>query len=159
MRIGEQKRVLQTLPGMHKAVFARYGSVHRNTFIRSPALLSPWLEHRERAGLWFAGQIAGVEGYVESTAMGFWAGVAAAFRARGAEAPLPPETTAVGALARWLSRADPKSFQPMNVNFGLLPPLEGALARGSRRERNERISQRALGALEGWRAAIAPERA
>jgi methylenetetrahydrofolate--tRNA-(uracil-5-)-methyltransferase len=159
MRIGEQKRVLQTLPGMHKAVFARYGSVHRNTFIRSPALLSPWLEHRERAGLWFAGQLAGVEGYVESTAMGLWAGVAAAFRARGAEAPLPPETTAVGALARWLSSADLKGFQPMNVNFGLLPPLEGALARGSRRERNERISQRALGALEGWRAAIAPERA
>ncbi len=157
MRIGEQKRVLSTLPGMHKAVFARYGSVHRNTFIRSPALLTPRLEHRERPGLWFAGQIAGVEGYVESAAMGLWAGVAAAYHAHGEEAPLPPETSAVGALARWLAGADPKSFQPMNVNFGLLPPLAGAAARGPRRERNERIAERALADLESWRAAIAPE--
>ncbi len=159
MRIGEQQRVLRTLPGMHKAVFARYGSVHRNTFLRSPALLTPWLEHRERPDLWFAGQIAGVEGYVESAAMGLWAGVAAAFRSRGAEAPLPPETTAIGALARWLSGSEAKSFQPMNVNFGLLPPLAGSLARGPRRERNERISQRALGSLEAWRTAIDPEAA
>jgi len=154
MRVGEQKRVFRALPGLENAVFARFGSVHRNTFIRSPALLTPFLEHRERPGLFFAGQIAGVEGYVESSAIGLLAGVHVARRLAGAPPLLPPETTAVGALSRCRLAAKPKSFQPMNVNFGLFPPLADA-GRVPRRERNERLAARALADLEPYRAAIA----
>jgi methylenetetrahydrofolate--tRNA-(uracil-5-)-methyltransferase len=156
MRIGEQKRILRTLPGMEQAVFARYGSVHRNTFIRSPGLLSAHLEHRERPGLFFAGQIVGVEGYVESAAMGLLAGIHLAFRVRGDEAPLPPATTALGALIRYVSEANPKSFQPTNVNFGLFPPLESRGAKLPRRERNLRMSDRALRDLSGYQRAVQP---
>jgi methylenetetrahydrofolate--tRNA-(uracil-5-)-methyltransferase len=150
MRVGEQKRVFRTLPGLEDAVFARFGSVHRNTFIRSPALLSPWLEHRERPGVYFAGQLAGVEGYVESAALGLLAGVHVGLRERGVEPPLPPSTTALGALVRYLVEASPKNFQPMNVNFGLFPPLEAAGRRVPRRERNLRTSRRALEDLESY---------
>jgi methylenetetrahydrofolate--tRNA-(uracil-5-)-methyltransferase len=154
MRIGDQKRVFRALPGLENAAFARFGSVHRNTFIRSPALLTPFLEHRARPGLFFAGQIAGVEGYVESTAIGLLAGVHLARRLAEEEPLLPPATTATGALSRWLVSANPKTFQPMNVNFGLFPPLEDA-GRTARRERNERMAARALLDLEPYRAAIA----
>jgi methylenetetrahydrofolate--tRNA-(uracil-5-)-methyltransferase len=155
MRIGDQKRVFRSLPGFERAVFARYGSVHRNTFIRSPALLTPCLEHRTREGLFFAGQIAGVEGYVESTAIGLLAGVHVARRVAGLPPLLPPETTAIGALSRWLVAANPRGFQPMNVNFGIFPPLACA-GRVPRRERNERLAERALADLESYRSAIAP---
>jgi methylenetetrahydrofolate--tRNA-(uracil-5-)-methyltransferase len=156
MRIREQKRILRMLPGMEKAVFARYGSVHRNTFLRSPVLLTPHLEHRERPGLFFAGQIVGVEGYVESAAMGLLAGIHVAFRMHGAEAPLPPATTALGALLGYLRDASPKSFQPMNVNYGLFPPLESRKPKLPRRERNLRMSERALLALDGYRKGVEP---
>jgi methylenetetrahydrofolate--tRNA-(uracil-5-)-methyltransferase len=158
MRIGEQKRILKTLPGMENAVFARFGSVHRNTFVRSPGLLTEHLEHRERPGLFFAGQIVGVEGYVESAAMGLLAGIHVAFRATGGEAPLPPPMTALGSLLRYLKDAKPRTFQPMNVNFGLFPPLERR-GRIPRRERNERMAERALEALEPYRQRVAPEAA
>jgi methylenetetrahydrofolate--tRNA-(uracil-5-)-methyltransferase len=158
MRIGEQKRILKTLPGMENAVFARFGSVHRNTFVRSPGLLTEHLEHRERPGLFFAGQIVGVEGYVESAAMGLLAGIHVAFRATGGEAPLPPPMTALGSLLRYLKDAKPRTFQPMNVNFGLFPPLERR-GRIPRRERNERMAERALEALEPYRQSVAPEAA
>jgi len=156
MRIGEQKRILRSLPGMEKAVFARLGSVHRNTFIRSPSLLTPHLEHRQRSGLYFAGQIAGVEGYVESAALGLLAGIHVAFRSRDEVAPLPPAATALGSLLRYLAEASPKNFQPMNMNYGLLPPLEEVGRRTPKRERNLRLSEHALGELEGYAGAVRP---
>ena len=156
LRIGEQKRIFRMLPGLGRAVFARFGSVHRNTFIRAPDLLDAWLEHRGRRELYFAGQIAGVEGYVESAALGLLAGIHAAFHARDERAPLPPDTTALGALLRHLRCGGAKSFQPMNVNYGLFPPLPGAGRRVPRRERNERMSARALEDLTGYAGAVAP---
>jgi len=154
MKTGEQKRILRGLPGMRNAVFARFGSVHRNTFIRAPELLDERLQHRGRPGLHFAGQMAGVEGYVESAALGLLAGIFVAAKAGGAEAPLPPDTTALGALLRHLREADPRHFQPMNVNFGLFPPLEAPAGKAKRRERNIRIVERALAELEPWTAAV-----
>jgi methylenetetrahydrofolate--tRNA-(uracil-5-)-methyltransferase len=153
LRQGEQQRIFRTLPGMAGAVFARFGSAHRNTFIRAPELLTERLEHRARPGLYFAGQIAGVEGYVESAALGLLAGIFAAARAFGREAPLPPPTTALGALLRHLRESDAAHFQPMNVNFGLFPPLEGG-ARIARRAKHERLAGRALADLEPWRAEV-----
>jgi methylenetetrahydrofolate--tRNA-(uracil-5-)-methyltransferase len=154
MKVAEQKRIFRALPGMANAVFARFGSVHRNTFIRAPELLDERLQHRGRPGLHFAGQMAGVEGYVESAALGLLAGIFVAAKARGREAPLPPATTALGALLRHLREANPRHFQPMNVNFGLFPPLEGRAGHAPRRERNLRIAERALAELELWTDAV-----
>jgi methylenetetrahydrofolate--tRNA-(uracil-5-)-methyltransferase len=154
MKVGEQKRIFRALPGMGNAVFARFGSVHRNTFIRAPELLDERLQHRGRSGLHFAGQMAGVEGYVESAALGLLAGIFVAAKAHGTDAPVPPATTALGALLRHLREANPRHFQPMNVNFGLFPPLEGQAGRAPRRERNARIAQRALAELEPWTRAV-----
>jgi methylenetetrahydrofolate--tRNA-(uracil-5-)-methyltransferase len=153
LRQAEQQRIFRTLPAMSEAVFARYGSAHRNTFIRAPDLLDERLEHRGRPGLYFAGQIAGVEGYVESAALGLLAGIFAAHRAHGREAPLPPPTTALGALLRHLRESDPRHFQPSNVNFGLFPALAGP-QRGPRRARHERLAARALLELEPWLAQV-----
>ncbi len=152
LRIGEQKRVLRSLPGLADAVFARFGSVHRNTYINAPRRLTPLLETRARPGLFIAGQMAGVEGYVESAALGWLAGVNASWCARGAVPPVPPPTTAHGALLCHLMEANPRNFQPMNVNFGLVPPIEG-LPRGMRkREKHERYAERALHDLSGFDA-------
>jgi methylenetetrahydrofolate--tRNA-(uracil-5-)-methyltransferase len=148
MRIAEQQRVLRSLPGLGEAAFARFGSVHRNTYICAPKRLRPTLEAKARPGLFVAGQLAGVEGYVESAALGGLAGVFAAERARGREPRLPLETTAHGALLRWLVSADPQDFQPMNVNHGLLPPLEDASRRTPKRMRQLRLAERALADLE-----------
>ncbi|MCH2172316.1 methylenetetrahydrofolate--tRNA-(uracil(54)-C(5))-methyltransferase (FADH(2)-oxidizing) TrmFO [Myxococcota bacterium] len=155
LRIGEQKRILRTLPGLKGAVFARFGSVHRNTYINAPRLLTPDLQVRARPGLYVAGQMAGVEGYVESAALGFLCGIAAARRERGLETLAPDRQTAHGALLGHLSEANPDNFQPMNVNFGLFPPLEGVKSRMRKREKNERLAKRALEALEAFRAASA----
>ncbi|MFI5314402.1 MAG: methylenetetrahydrofolate--tRNA-(uracil(54)-C(5))-methyltransferase (FADH(2)-oxidizing) TrmFO [Myxococcota bacterium] len=159
LRIGEQKRIFRTLPGLEAAVFARFGSVHRNTFIRSPELLDERLQHRARPGLHFAGQMAGVEGYVESAALGLLAGIFVAAKAAGGDAPLPPPTTALGALLGHLRSADPRHFQPMNVNFGLFPPLAGRPARGPRRDRHARLAARALEDLSAWTDSVGPDRA
>ncbi len=156
LRIGEQKRIFRTLPGLEEAVFARFGSAHRNTFLRSPVLLDERLQHKQKDGLYFAGQIAGVEGYVESAALGLLAGIYLAFRATGREAPLPPPTTALGALRRHLSEGNPESFQPMNVNFGLFPAMEDGVHR-RKRERAQVLVARALEDLEPWRASVVPE--
>ncbi len=153
MRVGEQKRIFRSLPGMEKAVFARFGSVHRNTYLNAPRLLRETLELRGRPGLFVAGQMAGVEGYVESAALGLIAGIQAAAHARGESAPLPDPCTAHGALLAHLREARARGFQPMNVNYGLFPPLEGR-ARLRRRERNERLAARALDALEAYRRAV-----
>ncbi len=153
LRVGEQKRIFRQLPGLKDAAFARFGSVHRNTYINAPRHLHASLELRARPGLWVCGQMAGVEGYVESAALGWVAGVNAAFRLRGLAAPQAPEATAHGALLRYLVEADARGFQPMNVNYGLFPPLPASPRKLRRRERNELQGQRALEALESYREA------
>jgi len=153
LRVGEQKRVLRSLPGLAAAVFARFGSVHRNTYINAPRRLLPTLELRARPGLYVAGQMAGVEGYVESAALGWLAGVNAAFAARGDTPPTPPPTTAHGALVSHLMDADPHHFQPMNVNYGLFPPLADAPRKIPKREKNERRARRALEDLAAYASA------
>jgi methylenetetrahydrofolate--tRNA-(uracil-5-)-methyltransferase len=154
LRVGEQQRVFRTLPGLGAAVFARYGSVHRNTYVNAPECLLPSLELRARPGVYLAGQLAGVEGYVESAALGLLAGLRVACARAGREAPEPPESTALAALLRHLREADPRHFAPMNVNFGLFPPLASP-PRG-RSERNRALAARALADLEGFRARVAP---
>lgn len=156
LRVREQQRVFRSLPGLGEAVFARYGSVHRNTFVNAPLRLAADLEVRARPGLRIAGQLAGVEGYVESAALGLLAGIFSVFAARGAAPPLPPETTALGALLHHLQRAVPGRFQPMNVNFGLFPPLAGA-ERLRKPEKYARLAARALDDLAGYRKAIEGE--
>jgi methylenetetrahydrofolate--tRNA-(uracil-5-)-methyltransferase len=155
LRVGEQQRIFRTLPGAERAVFARFGSVHRNTYLNAPRHLGPTLELRERPGVYVAGQIAGVEGYVESAALGLLAGIHVAFAARGREAPRPGPDTAHGALLQFLAAADPKHFTPMNVNFGLFPALANA-ARVPRAERHERLAQRALAEIADYAAQTAP---
>jgi len=151
LRIGEQKRILRGLPGLGEAVFARFGSVHRNTYVNAPRRLTETLEVRSRAGLYLAGQMSGVEGYVESAALGGIAGINAAAAAREEAAPLPPPESAHGALIRYLVGSDPRNFQPTNVNYGLLPPLlrEGG-RRIAKREKNQRLAERALAAFESY---------
>ena len=156
LRQGEQKRIFRTLPGMQQAVFARFGSVHRNTFINAPELLGPRLQHKSRDNVFFAGQMAGVEGYVESAALRLLAGSFSAGWVGGREAPLPPPETAHGALLRHLSDTTARSFQPMNVNFGLFPPLAEGGRRVPKRERNQKMCQRALDSLEAYATAVAP---
>jgi len=150
LRIGEQKRLFRGLPALSEAVFARFGSVHRNTYVNAPKRMLPTLEVKARPGLYLAGQMAGVEGYVESAALGLLAGINAAFAARGEDVVFPADTTAHGALLCYLRDADPKNFQPMNVNFGLFPPLEGVPRKLKKREKNERLAARALDALAGY---------
>ena len=124
LRIAEQQRVFRLLPGLGAAEFLRYGSIHRNAYLNRPATLGPALAARDDDRLFFAGQLTGVEGYTESLGTGLLAGINLARRLCGAEATLPPPTTMLGALYRYLRDADPKHFQPMNANFGLLEPLE-----------------------------------
>ncbi len=138
----EQERVFRLIPGLERAEFVRFGVMHRNTYLNSPRLLAPTLALRAGAGLFFAGQITGVEGYVESATAGLVAGINAARLAKGEEPAVFPEATAHGALCRYVTSADPANFQPMNVNFGLLPPL-GTRIR-DKKEKNRRIAQRAL---------------
>lgn len=148
LRRPEQKRVFRMIPGLEDAEFARYGVMHRNTYINSPKVLLPTLQFAKREQLFFAGQITGVEGYVESAAMGLVAGINAARLAKG-QAPLVwPVETAHGALTRYITTADPGNFQPMNVNYGIFPPLAG---RVPKRERKAALAGRALRKVEEWR--------
>jgi methylenetetrahydrofolate--tRNA-(uracil-5-)-methyltransferase len=149
--------VLRSLPGLERAVFARYGSVHRNTYVEAPRWLDPTLEVRGRPGLRIAGQLAGVEGYVESAALGGLAGLFAASAARGRAPRLPPAGSAHAALLRHLGQADARGFQPMNVNWGLFPPLQDSPSR--RTERNERLAGRALAEVDAWTARLASDAA
>ncbi|HEX2218865.1 MAG TPA: methylenetetrahydrofolate--tRNA-(uracil(54)-C(5))-methyltransferase (FADH(2)-oxidizing) TrmFO [Gemmatimonadales bacterium] len=123
LRIPEQQRVFRMLPGLGQAEFLRYGSIHRNAYVNSPATLGPALTARDDDLLFFAGQLTGVEGYTESLGTGLLAGINLARRLQGLPATVPPPTTMLGALYRYLREADPKHFQPMNANFGLLEPL------------------------------------
>ena len=150
LKHGEQVRILRTIPGLEKAEFARLGGLHRNTFINSPTLLDPQLRLKTQPHIRFAGQVTGVEGYVESAAIGLLAGRFAAAEALGAPASPPPVTTAFGALLSHITGgADAKTFQPMNVNFGLFPPLPpGRKIKG--KDRKQAMSERALADLAGW---------
>jgi methylenetetrahydrofolate--tRNA-(uracil-5-)-methyltransferase len=154
LRIREQQQVFRSLPGLSKAVFARYGSVHRNTFINAPRRLGVTLELKQRPGLYVAGQMAGVEGYVESTALGWLAGVNAARALRGEPPEAPPAETALGSLLRYLQSAAAGHFQPSNVNFGLFPSLPDAGRRLPKREKNRRLAERALAALDPYRERV-----
>jgi len=149
----EQRRILRMIPGLEEASFARYGSIHRNTFINSPVLLRKSLQLRSSDDIFFAGQITGVEGYVESAAMGLMAGINVCRLIAGGDMTPPPETTALGALLHHITNADYKTFQPMNVNFGLVAPLEG---RAPRKERGRRFAERSLGALKKWMELYVP---
>jgi len=155
LRIGEQQRIFRGLPALAGAVFARYGSVHRNTYVNAPKRMTGTLEVKGRPGLYIAGQMAGVEGYVESAALGLVAGIHAAFAARGQAISPPDPETAHGALLQHLATADPNGFQPMNVNFGLFPPLADAPRKLGRREKNQRLAERALAAWRRYASAAA----
>ncbi len=144
----EQERIFRLIPGLEQARFLRFGSLHRNTYIHSPSLLMPTLQLKKEPRIFFAGQITGVEGYVESAAMGLLAGMNAARLHRGEPLIPPPRTTAIGSLVHYLSDFQVREFQPMNVNFGLFPPLEGRL-RG--REKRKAVVERALKDLEEWK--------
>jgi methylenetetrahydrofolate--tRNA-(uracil-5-)-methyltransferase len=153
LRWGEQQRVLRMIPGLENAEFLRYGQMHRNTFINSPTLLDAGLRllaasAAGRAPLWFAGQITGTEGYVGSAMGGLVAGLNAARYLRGQSPLIFPQTTMIGALLHYISHAEPKDFQPMKANFGLMPPLERRVRR--KQERNQTYARRALADLEAF---------
>jgi methylenetetrahydrofolate--tRNA-(uracil-5-)-methyltransferase len=149
----EQRRVFRMIPGLEGVEFIRLGSMHRNTFINSPSLLLPTQQLKSDTRIFFAGQITGVEGYVESAASGFLAGICAAgMLAHGHPAAVPPPETALGALMAHITNADARHFQPMNINYGLFPDLPG---RVPKKEKRQRLAERALAALDEWRASLA----
>jgi methylenetetrahydrofolate--tRNA-(uracil-5-)-methyltransferase len=148
MKWGEQARVLRLIPGLEQAEFVRFGMIHRNTYVNSPTVLRETWQTRMRDDLFFAGQMSGVEGYVESAASGLIAGLNAAALALGDQPSVPPRTTAIGALAYYASHADPKHYVPSNIAFGLLPPLEKAPRK--KQDRKIAVSERALKDLDLW---------
>ncbi|MDP2799610.1 MAG: methylenetetrahydrofolate--tRNA-(uracil(54)-C(5))-methyltransferase (FADH(2)-oxidizing) TrmFO [Deltaproteobacteria bacterium] len=143
----EQERIFRMIPGLEKAEFARLGSIHRNTFVKAPVVITKTLQLQKNKNIFLAGQISGVEGYVESTAMGLTAGINAALLAGGKEMIVPPNTTAHGALINHITESNPESFQPMNVNFGLFPALSKKMPR---KKRGQLYAEGALAALEIW---------
>jgi len=152
LKFPEQKRILRMIPGLEKAEFLRFGQIHRNTYINAPALLNPDLSFRASPRTFIAGQLSGVEGYVECIATGLLAGMALACRARREAFTPPPRTTALGSLVHYITHADPRNYQPANISFDLLPPMEGLppqMAR-DRRVRREKQCQRALEDLDAW---------
>jgi methylenetetrahydrofolate--tRNA-(uracil-5-)-methyltransferase len=152
LRIPEQQRVFRMIPGLADAEFLRFGSIHRNSYINAPATLTPHLSLRDAPTTLFAGQITGVEGYTESTATGLLAGINLARLLAGDEPIVPPPTTMLGALYRYLREADPKHFQPMNANFGLLDELTG-LSREIMRDKlakRQHFASRGLADLAAW---------
>ena len=156
MKFGEQARVLRLIPGLEKAEFLRYGQIHRNTYINAPALLTATLQLRRRPAVLFAGQISGVEGYVEAIATGLIAGMHAAAIARGEEPQPLPRATALGSLCRYISAADAADYQPANITFDLLPQLDEATRHQLRRDKKARhalVCRQALDALEEYRLA------
>jgi methylenetetrahydrofolate--tRNA-(uracil-5-)-methyltransferase len=151
LRYGEQARVLRLIPGLENAEFLQFGQIHRNTYICSPRVLLPTMQMRERQSVFFAGQITGVEGYVESVAMGWLAGLNAARLAQSETLVEAPIDSAIGALARYVSNTETKNFQPVNITFALLPPLPEQERRRVRRKRDRHELQVEL-ALKGWDA-------
>ncbi|HEX4681562.1 MAG TPA: methylenetetrahydrofolate--tRNA-(uracil(54)-C(5))-methyltransferase (FADH(2)-oxidizing) TrmFO [Gemmatimonadaceae bacterium] len=152
LRIPEQQRVFRLIPGLENAEFLRYGSIHRNSYVNSPASLSPHLSLRDAPTTLFAGQLTGVEGYTESTATGLLAGINLARMLDGEEPVIPPPTTMLGALYRYLREADPKHFQPMNANFGLVDELPGRVK--DKRVKREKLAERALADMAAFASNI-----
>ncbi|HKP47337.1 MAG TPA: methylenetetrahydrofolate--tRNA-(uracil(54)-C(5))-methyltransferase (FADH(2)-oxidizing) TrmFO [Pyrinomonadaceae bacterium] len=152
LRYGEQARVLRTIPGLENAEFLQFGQIHRNTYICSPRVLAATMQMRERPNTFFAGQITGVEGYVESVAMGWLAGINAARLAKNEQLIEAPRLSAVGALARYVSRVDTKNFQPVNITFALLEPLPDAERRRvkGKRDRHQLQIELALKEWDSW---------
>ncbi|MGA7380518.1 MAG: methylenetetrahydrofolate--tRNA-(uracil(54)-C(5))-methyltransferase (FADH(2)-oxidizing) TrmFO [Terriglobales bacterium] len=148
LKFGEQARVLRLIPGLENARFLRYGQIHRNTYINAPTLLDETLQMKQHPQILFAGQICGVEGYVESIATGLMAGLHAAALATGAQPVPPPRATAFGSLTHYITHADPAKFQPANITFDLLPPLEQAVK--DRQQRHHLQCQLALNAFPNW---------
>ncbi|ULL17348.1 FADH(2)-oxidizing methylenetetrahydrofolate--tRNA-(uracil(54)-C(5))-methyltransferase TrmFO [Paenibacillus sp. H1-7] len=148
LKWGEQKRVFSLIPGLENAEFVRYGVMHRNTFINSPKLLKPTYQFMKRDNLFFAGQMTGVEGYVESAASGLIAGMNAARFAKGLDCLVLPQDTTLGSMAHYITTADFKHFQPMNANFGLLPPLDEKIK--VKKIRYEKIALRAIEKIQNF---------
>jgi methylenetetrahydrofolate--tRNA-(uracil-5-)-methyltransferase len=148
MKWGEQARVLKMIPGLENAEFVRFGMIHRNTYINGPTILNDTWQTRTRPSLFFAGQVSGVEGYVESAASGLIAGRNAARLALGLEPLAPPRTTAMGSMAYYVSHADPKHYDPTNITFGIMPPLETPVK--AKHDRQLALSDRALRDLAAW---------
>jgi methylenetetrahydrofolate--tRNA-(uracil-5-)-methyltransferase len=151
LKFGEQARVLRLIPGLENASFLRYGQIHRNTYINSPALLEPTLQMRNHPQVLFAGQICGVEGYVESIATGLMAGVHASALVSGGALISPPRATAFGSLVHYITKSEARNFQPANITFDLLPALEKQVR--DRKERHRLQCELALREFEGWLAA------
>src|SRR6184192_3472075 len=141
LRYGDQASVLRMIPGLARAEFLQFGQIHRNTYINGPRVLQPTMQMREHPNIFFAGQITGVEGYVESVAMGWLAGLNAARVAAGEELLIAPPRSAIGALARYVSSAETKNYQPVNITFALLEPLTAEQARGVKRKRDRHSLQ------------------
>jgi methylenetetrahydrofolate--tRNA-(uracil-5-)-methyltransferase len=156
LKWGDQARVLRLIPGLENAEFVRFGIVHRNTYINGPTVLLPTWQTRTRRDLFFAGQVSGVEGYVESAASGLVAGLNAAAVAAGRKPVIAPRTTSIGALAHYVSHADPGNYQPTNITFGILPPLESGPGRRPPKgaDRKRALSERALAELGRWRQMV-----
>jgi methylenetetrahydrofolate--tRNA-(uracil-5-)-methyltransferase len=153
LRFGDQERVLRLIPGLEQAEFLRFGQIHRNTYVNAPAALNECLQLRAQPRILVAGQLAGVEGYTEAMATGLVAGRHAAALAAGAQPRPLPRATALGSLCHYISAADPRHYQPANMTFDLLPPLEEETRRGlshDRRARREEVCRRALEALEDY---------
>jgi len=146
LKFGEQKRVFSLIPGMENAEFVRYGVMHRNTFINSPKLLNSFYQMRDNPNIYFAGQITGVEGYVESASSGLLAGCHLAKTIQGELMPDFPDTTAIGALSHYISNPAVKDFQPMNINFGIMRPLEFRVR--NKQQRNKLLAERALKSID-----------
>lgn len=153
LKWGEQKRVLSLIPGLEQAEFVRYGVMHRNTFINSPKLLEPTYQFKRRENLFFAGQMTGVEGYVESAASGLIAGMNAGRLAKGQSCLVVPEETTLGSMAHYITTADFKHFQPMNANFGLLPQLPERIR--NKKEKYEKLANRALESIQNFKKTYA----
>lgn len=150
LKWGEQKRVFSMIPGLENARFVRYGVMHRNTYLRSPEMMTATYQTKARSDLFFAGQMTGVEGYVESAASGLYAGINAAKLALGQEPVVFPPETMMGAMAHYITHASKKNFQPINANFGIVPRLKQKIR--DKRERNLQLSQRALTILDAFKA-------
>jgi methylenetetrahydrofolate--tRNA-(uracil-5-)-methyltransferase len=148
----EQKRIVQMIPGLEKAEFFRFGAIHRNTFIDTPSLLSNQLQLKTRPDIYFAGQITGVEGYVESASMGLLASLSAVAGITGKDYMPPPRDTALGALINYLTTSSSKNFQPMNINFGLFWVQEMKIK--NKQERNQKIAVNAMEKLKKWRQGL-----
>jgi methylenetetrahydrofolate--tRNA-(uracil-5-)-methyltransferase len=155
LRYPEQQRVFRMIPGLENAEFLRFGSIHRNSYINTPAALTPHLSLRDGQRTLFAGQLTGVEGYTESTATGIVAAINLSRLLRGDDPVVPPPTTMLGALFRYMREADPRHFQPMNANFGLIEPLSEPVK--DKKRKRELLADRALGEMTRWREEVVLE--